>query len=62
MSRSKKDGRKGGGHKDTEGLEVWSRRPTRYRMCEPNRVVKTNTHRCERRESKKMIRQEREEL
>lgn len=56
MSRSKKDGRRKGGHTNTQGKEVWSRRPTRYRMAELSRVVKRDTHRRERRIAKRDLR------
>jgi len=53
MSRSKKDGRRGGGHRNTQGKEYWAARPG-YPMAEPGRVAKTRTHRLERRAARKL--------
>lgn len=47
--KSRKDGRKGGGHRDHQGIEYWSARLTHYPMGIPGKMTKVDTHRCERR-------------
>ena len=57
MSDSKKDGRHGGGHRNTQGKEYWSRRPGAP-MGEPGKFSKRLTHRAERRLAKRQIEQD----
>lgn len=54
MSRSKKDGRKGGGHRNTQGKEYWS--PRGKAMMTPGRSAKDITHTMERAERRNIIR------
>ena len=56
MSRSRKDGRRKGGHFDTTYHELWSRRFRSVNGDTPNRYTKTRTHRHERRASKRLAR------
>lgn len=57
MSRSKKDGVGGGGHRNVQGKEYWSRRCDGQRsMMTPGRQAKTLTHRFERRAARDAIR------
>jgi hypothetical protein len=51
MSRSRKDGKRGGGHRNTQGREYWSSRLHRHGE-EPGRYTKRLTHRKERRQGK----------
>lgn len=51
MSDSKKDGRRGGGHRNTTGKEYWKSRLMSGGEC-VGRYTKTLTHRKERREGK----------
>lgn len=51
MSRSKKDGPRGGGHRNTTGKEYWKSRLHTHGE-EPGRLTKTWTHRKERREGR----------
>ncbi|MBY0488951.1 MAG: hypothetical protein K2R93_03830 [Gemmatimonadaceae bacterium] len=63
MSRSRKDGRKRGGHRDTQHREVWSRRCRRVSMWpidDPD--VTVLTHRHERRLAKADVRRAVREL
>jgi hypothetical protein len=57
MGKSKKDGRKRGGHKNTQGKEYW-----KSRLHKGGEVLgkdtKKRTHRVERRRSKKLLVQE----
>lgn len=46
MSDSKKDGRRGGGHRNTTGKEYWG--PRGEPMSNPGRKSKRRTHRMER--------------
>jgi hypothetical protein len=57
MSHSRKDGRRGGGHRNTQGREYWSPRAG-YPMADPGRRAKTRTHRLERRAAKRLTREE----
>ena len=50
MSRSRKDGRHGGAHRNTQGREYWSSRG--MPMMEPGRESKRLTHRMERNEAR----------
>lgn len=52
MSRSRKDGRRGGGHRNTKGREYWSPRPG-YSMAVPGRRAKRRTHHLERRAARR---------
>lgn len=59
MSRSKKDGRHGGGHRNTTGKEYWGTRGGRkMSMATPGRFAKTRTHRIERQEARRIERAE----
>lgn len=49
MSRTRKDGRRGGGHRNHQGKEIWSKRCPLVNMEHPSRRAKTVTHRYERR-------------
>ena len=53
VSRSRKDGRNGGGHKKTR--ELWSRRCPITNMWTPDKEAKIITHRYERRVAKATI-------
>lgn len=53
MSRSKKDGKRGGAHKNTTGKEYWKSRLHQQGET-PGRVTKTLTHRKERRAGKRI--------
>lgn len=56
MSRSRKDGRRGGGHRNTQNREVWSKRCPQVSMTpidDPD--YKRLTHRHERRTGKNEI-------
>lgn len=46
MSRSRKDGARGGGHKDAQCKEFWS--PRKPNAVQGSRIVKDITHRKER--------------
>jgi hypothetical protein len=59
MSRTRKDGRRGGGHRDPQCTEVWSRRCRKvsmWRKSDPDH--KRITHRYERRIARAEIRAE----
>lgn len=58
MARSKKDGRKGGGHRNRRDREYWT--PRGEPMMTPGRWSKTRTHRLERAESKQVVLREQE--
>ena len=58
MSRSKKDGRRRGSHRDTQHREIWSRRCLKVSGATPGRWAKTITHRFERRQGREIIRTE----
>ena len=50
MSRTKKDGKRGGGHRNTQGREIWSRRCHIVNMWDVHTPdAKRITHRFERR-------------
>lgn len=51
MSRSRKDGKRGGGHRNTTGKEYWKSRLHTHGET-PGRVTKRLTHRKERREGR----------
>lgn len=56
MSRSKKDGRRRGGHRNTQNKELWSRRcPTTNMWDVHDPDAKRITHRYERRVAKRSI-------
>lgn len=59
MSRSWKDGRKGGSHRNTQNREVWSKRCPLV-SCTPidDRDYKRTTHRYERRQARRLIHDE----
>lgn len=62
MSRSRKDGRRGGGHPNTQNREVWSRRCAKVNMWPIDDAdYKRITHRHERRQAKRWIASEVEE-
>lgn len=59
MSRSAKDGRHKGGHKDTQCKEIWSRRCAKVNMwSRSDKDAKRITHQHERRTAKIALRQE----
>jgi hypothetical protein len=59
VSHSHKDGRRGGGHRNVQGKEYWSRRCDGQRsMMNPGREAKVLTHRFERRAGKRQARAE----
>lgn len=58
MSHSRKDGRKGGGHRDWLCKEFWSRRCVRVNGDRMNRWGKRLTHRLERRWANIALREE----
>lgn len=62
MSQSRKDGRRGGAHRNARNRELWSRRCPKVNMWKPDRVSKTLTHRLERRYSERALRAERQTL
>lgn len=55
MSRSRKDGRAGGGHRNTQGREYWKSRLHRSGE-EPGAETKRLTHRKERRAARQSVR------
>lgn len=62
MSRSRKDGRRGGGHLNTQNREVWSRRCAKVNMWPIDDAdYKRITHRHERRQAKQWIASELDE-
>lgn len=59
MSHSRKDGRRGGAHRNVQGKEYWSKRCDGERsMMDPGREAKTLTHRFERRAARRAVRVE----
>lgn len=54
MSRSKKDGRHGGGHRDHQCKEFWSPRCRKVSGVRMNKNGKRLTHRHERRQGKRL--------
>ena len=57
MSRTYKDGRRGGGHRNTQHREVWSRRCRKVSMWSADDPdYKRITHRLERRQGKRAAR------
>jgi hypothetical protein len=61
MSRSKKDGRKGGNHNQAQrtGKEYWS--PRGRSMMEPGKESKKLTHRMDRKDNQKRLEEERDD-
>ena len=57
MARSRKDGRRGGGHRNTQNREYWQSRWHRHGET-IGRVIKTLTHRWERRVLKRRLERE----
>lgn len=53
MSHSKKDGRRGGAHRNTQGREYWS--PRKPGMLTPGRIAKNITHAKERAAQKALL-------
>jgi hypothetical protein len=61
MSRSRKDGRKKGAHKNTQGKEMYAARPCSYSCC-PCKYTKTRCHKIERQDAKTEVSAEVEDI